>query len=249
MRSSTDPAPLACRTVARSARPRPSSRATATTVAPRRANSLAVAFPRAPVAPVTMQTRPTRLPAAPAMCRGGEAAINISFALYEAGHPFPQLYPTNEAVLRAGLSEEDLGTATVKSLDCRISNGRKRDRPSRVDSTRRAWRPRARINPVVPARRRRRDEWHRGRERTSPSVRHRAILLRPRGERPCDPDGSPRDRGPWPPAGERPGAPERFGRDSVAGSRCDRRKRPCVVRVLRRRQGRHLGPDHRTDEP
>src|SRR5437870_455897 len=89
MRSSTDPAPLACRTVARSARPRPSSRATATTVAPRRANSLAVAFPSAPVAPVTMQTPPTRLPAAPARCRGRAAALNLSFALYEAGHPIP----------------------------------------------------------------------------------------------------------------------------------------------------------------
>src|SRR3989475_5305838 len=107
MRSSTDPAPLACRTVARSARPRPSPRATATTVAPRRPNSLAVAFPSAPVAPVTMQTRPTRLPAAPALCRGGEAAINISFALCEAGHPVPQVASDQGGLLRAGLSEED----------------------------------------------------------------------------------------------------------------------------------------------
>src|SRR3989442_687750 len=80
---------------------------------PGRTISLVEALPTAPLAPCPKTARPPELPVAPAMRRGGEPAINIPFAVCEAGPQSPQLYPTNEAVLRAGLSEEALGTATV----------------------------------------------------------------------------------------------------------------------------------------
>src|SRR5207247_7331878 len=98
---------------------------------------------------------------------------------------------------------EDSRTAMVKSLDRSISNGRKRDRPSRVASARRARSAGSRADSVFLARRRGRHEWPRGRKRTIPDLRDRSVVLRPRGKRPPDPDGGHRDRGPWPSASER----------------------------------------------
>src|SRR5438093_1729259 len=139
-------------------------------------------------------------------------------------------------------------TATVKSPDRRMSRGRNGDRPARVDPARRARGPRTRADLVGSARRLR-WEWTGGRERAIPGVRDRAILVRPRGERPPDPDGSPRDRGPWASSGGSPGVPERLRWNGFTGSRYHGFPWLCVVRLLRRCQRGHAGADHRTDGP